>query len=89
MKLLITFTVAFELWSKSYVEGNRTDVTALPDELKLKGVRDLVQESRKEHGINVGLPRITNEIQKLGVPATGLFSGMVTTHHPMRVRLKK
>lgn len=86
MKLQITLTVAFELWSKTYIEGNRSDVTTIPDELKQKGVRDLVQESWKEYGALVGLPRITKELKKLGVPATGLFSGMAIERYPEPIK---
>jgi peptidoglycan/xylan/chitin deacetylase (PgdA/CDA1 family) len=86
MQLQITLTVAFELWSKSHIEGNRMDVPAIPDELKQKGVRDLVQESWQDYAAQVGLPRITKELKKMGIPATGVISGIAIEKYPEQVK---
>lgn len=76
MTLPITLTIAFEQWSTGYVEPTRTEIHAIEPEYRDRNVRDHIQESWQSYAGEAGMPRITREIERHGIRATGIFSGI-------------
>jgi peptidoglycan/xylan/chitin deacetylase (PgdA/CDA1 family) len=82
MTLPITLTIAFEQWSIGYVEPTRTEIHAIEPEYRERNVRDYIQESWQSYAGAAAMPRITREIERHGIQACGIFSGIAVERWP-------
>jgi len=79
--LPVTLTIAFEQWSTGYVEPTRTEIHSIEPEFLERNVRDHIQESWQSYAGTAAMPRITREIERQGIQATGIFSGIAVERY--------
>jgi peptidoglycan/xylan/chitin deacetylase (PgdA/CDA1 family) len=80
-RIAVVLQIVFELWSDS-----RTDalgfVPKLPDATFQRGMPDLLNDSLQRYGAEAGMPRLTSMLDRLGLPATGVMSGLAVERYP-------
>lgn len=80
-RIAIVLQVPLELWSERDEDGLGF-VPKLPADVAEQGHRDLLTESMQRYGPEVGMWRLIELLDRHGLPAMGVFSGVAVERYP-------